>query len=257
MKDFKKTDFDESHHDYNRVIFDEALAYDNIILDLRDCKGESEEYAAEIFFQKLFQNDCTVSGTYLLNSSGNTKIRNGNGLGAMLKEKLFGKKKSDQTGEDNKYYAISDRSLTYVGNKGHNKNVMILTSANTCEAAQTLVAAAKNSGQAYVLGSNTAGEGMSGYYVNACANSRIVFTYCPYLELNPDNTVANVKGVAPTDYKSMNLDSLKKLVRQQQEDRDVESYENRIQWDNVLQNAISRMTGDEETFVDDEVFEQL
>ena len=98
---------------------------------------------------------------------------------------------------------------------------------------------------------------MSGYYVNACSNSRIVFTYCPYLELNPDNTVANVKGVAPTDYKSMNLDSLKKLVRQQQEDRDVESYENRIQWDNVLQNAISRMTGDEETFVDDEVIEQL
>jgi hypothetical protein len=180
------------------------LSHDKIILDLRNCYGGGQDFAAKYLYPYLFNETHIETKTwYLPESAENRAIYNN------LHNKLL---YHFQSTNDSPYtaqtsYLSSTTQRTYSGGNFDQKSVIILTSQKTGSAADEFVSIAKKYGLATVVGNNTGGEGLAGsYMVLACPNSQLAFVYMPGGNLNPDGTDNSVFGTSPDIYISQSVD---------------------------------------------------
>lgn len=93
-----------------------------------------------------------------------------------------------------------------------------------------------------LFGENTGGEGlMNSYIADIMPNSHLVFVYMPGKALNSDNTDNSAFGTQPDVYVDMTIDGYYKMNDMEKQKKDIQSFDNRLLWDNVLQKAVEKI----------------
>ncbi|MBQ8567691.1 MAG: hypothetical protein IJ446_00565 [Oscillospiraceae bacterium] len=207
----------------------------NVILDLRYNTGGVPDYVMNVVYPPLFYRSSIIESQSVLYKSDYTDqiVDNYSGFFKLLEEK------------DNEI--IYAETTNYFGNSETQRNVYVLTSHMTCSAADTLSAMVKAGGAGTIIGDNTAGEGLgvySGGYVVPLKKSGLCIKYVPFYTENPDGTSNSLYGTAPDIYSRLNVESLEKRRMISKNCEDVYSYENRLEWDNVLADTIEIINND-------------
>lgn len=68
--------------------------------------------------------------------------------------------------------------------------------------------------------------------------------YVPFHTENPDGTSNSLYGTAPDIYSRLNVESLEKRRMISKSGEDAYSFENRLEWDNVLADTIEIINND-------------
>lgn len=207
----------------------------NVILDLRNNTGGVPDYVMNVVYPPLFYRSSVIESQSVLYKSDYTDqiVDNYSQLFTLLDEK------DDKT--------IYTKTIHYFGNSETERDIYILTSGMTCSAADTLSAMVKIRGEGTIIGDNTRGEGLgvySGGYVVPLKKSGLCIKYVPFHTENPDGTSNSLYGTAPDIYSRLNVESLKKRRMISKSGEDAYSFENRIEWDNVLADTIEIINND-------------
>ena len=210
----------------------------NLIVDLRNNYGGNFDYAVEYLFPYLLQDDLeVVHKWYMPNTKYTQKI-----FSEFNSKSTLGFDESNYSalnakGEQQQYFE-ADRKFVLKANKSEDRehNIYILISGNTASAADKFVAIMKDNELATLIGTNTSGEGrMHSFLADYLAESGLVFIYMPSLAFNADGSNNAVHGTSPNIY--VQQTSYDK-ERYDFAERDPYTYENRLEWDAVLKEAI-------------------
>lgn len=216
----------------------QALSQDTIILDLRNCYGGNQDFAAKYLYPYLFSKTYIVPKTwYVPESSANRAVYNN-----LLNRVLYHFRRTDGSPfSAQSSYLSSTTQRTYTG-RGDEKRVYILTSRKTGSAADEFVSIVKHYDLGTIIGNNTGGEGLEGsYMVLTCPNSQLAFVYMPGGSPNPDGTDNSVFGTAPDFYVSQSKEDYLKLL-DSNPDSDVESFESMLETDTVLRFCVELLS---------------
>ncbi|MBR3294348.1 MAG: hypothetical protein IKI69_08035 [Oscillospiraceae bacterium] len=212
----------------------QSLRHDYVILDLRNCYGGNQDFAAKYLYPNLFDRTYTVSKTWYVPKSATNEPIYKNIFNRILYQ--F-QNTMDSPYSNQSEYMISTTQRKYQGGRIGKKNIVVLTSQKTGSAADEFVSIAKRYHLVTVVGDNTGGEGLAGsYMVTTCPNSLLAFVYMPGGALNPDGTDNSVYGTSPDVYISQTLQdySIQKYI----EKYGSNDSQDPLLYDTVLQKAI-------------------
>ena len=108
--------------------------------------------------------------------------------------------------------------------------------------ADLIAALCKEYDNAVLVGTNTGGEGVSGYAVNCILpESHFGFVYVPTVnEKYPEDSF---NGIQPDVYSARTMEEYLYIKSVEKQDKDYDSYENRQKWDGTLKKVLSIVDG--------------
>lgn len=200
-----------------------AAECENVIIDLRGNTGGSSATEIKSLFVPLTRGSVSFENTFKFNVNESTEF---------ITQKMGGSYSVTETAVEingntgafsEKYYAAGE------SDKEH--KLFILTDYNTVSAGDEAASLAKQYGLGTIIGNNTAGEGRTGSYLTAVLpDSKLIFNYAFGYNCIEDNRDNSVYGTSPDIYVQNGIDEyIKKLSLENSL-----SYENRLEWDNVL-----------------------
>ena len=181
----------------------ESLKSENVVLDLRNNHGGNTDFAAKYIYPYLYAEKLeTQSIWYMQDSQANREIR-----GNIFNRIFLGLRVTDDCpyidtySQVQKTFYTSTAKQEYVGQRGKNKNVIILIGCGTGSAADRFASDMKNANLAVLIGNNTGGEGrMASFNASCMPNSVLTFIYMPGAAKNPDGSDNSAVGTAPDIY---------------------------------------------------------
>lgn len=210
----------------------------SVIIDLRDNYGGSAVIGEKYIYPYIFSDSINVNSKwYMLDSSNNQCVKKEDISRNIFELRLA---PTDEKPERNNIgWLTSYRSFDYNGESAYQPNVYILINNGTGSAADGFVSALKNSSAVTVIGENTAGEGLADSFIcNYLPNSGLVFIYMYGQAYNSDGTDNSLYGTAPDIYSFIDYDGYKKCGELFNSSIDPYTYENRLEWDNVLTETL-------------------
>ncbi|MCM1578163.1 MAG: hypothetical protein NC078_05110 [Ruminococcus sp.] len=127
--------------------------------------------------------------------------------------------------------------IEFKGGGQDHSNVYLLIGGNTASAAD-LLSAAKESG-AVLIGGSTNSEGLiSGVYIDKLPNSKLMFSYIKEFTSVGDGSSDSVYGTALHIYSAVSVSDYFDFTGIADKGDDPYTYENRLEWDSVLNTAI-------------------
>lgn len=200
---------------------------DNIIIDIRKNRGGYYDYAKAVL-GALSDNDIEIySEVYITEASYNR-----------YKEKNV-YEFDESTGL---YKTIINESVK--GTAAEKKNICLLVSDATGSAADNFAYEFKKNNLGTVIGTNnTGGERNGTICLNYLDISGIYFTYTRYAAMNPDGMFSSVSGTAPDIYVQQPIEAYFIREELRAEGKDINNFENRLKWDNVLSKAVEMIEG--------------
>lgn len=207
----------------------------SIIVDLRDNYGGMQKVAQECIYPKLFCDNVTMQNRwYMIASPSNKKIAWEDILSFDFNLRLKRAEKGEVYAADKKEYLYAIRNYEYKGEAKEEKNVYVLINNSTGSAADGFTAALKKT-SAVVIGENTNGEGLArSFTCDYLPNSGLVFIYMFGKAFNEDGTDNSLYGTAPDIYEYISAEGCAKVVELASQGKDPYTFENRLEWDNVL-----------------------
>lgn len=232
IKNFKNSQGEEL-----LATLEKTKTFENIIIDLRNNYGGYRQYANDYLYSPLYSDDIiTTLNWFVADSDANKVINN------KLSHRLFYRKRNAENGF---YYT---RKYTYKGKSPERKqSIYYLTNMNTASAADGYIALVKENDLGTIVGTNTYGEGTAGsFYCNSLKNSGLVYIYFPSYSYNQDGTNNAVYGTSPDIYIEQTKDSFYKQRELQKKQKDINTYNEKIKYDNVLIEIIKTIQKDKE-----------
>lgn len=205
-----------------------------IIIDLRDNFGGSPNYAKNNIYPYLYSQDIDFNQAWFVPSSETNDVENSK----LINKIVNGAKKTDD--------GFSFTSTThYKGGKfDYSNNVYYLVNKATASAADEYIAMVKENNLGTIVGTSTAGEGLGGsYYVDMLSNSGFVFTYYPCQAYDKNGSNNAIYGTEPDIYMPQSMDSFYKQREMEKNGDNVETYNSRLIWDNVLIEVLDLIAG--------------
>ena len=125
------------------------------------------------------------------------------------------------------------------GTAAEKKNICLLVSDATGSAADNFAYEFKKNNLGTVIGTNnTGGERNGTICLNYLDISGIYFTYTRYAVMNSDGMFSSVSGTAPDIYVQQLIEAYFIREELRAEGKDINNFENRLKWDNVLSEAV-------------------
>lgn len=229
--------FNNSDGEKLKDIFKDIGDNTKIIIDLRDNYGGNPNYAKKNIYPYLYNQEISFEQSWFVPTSKYNDKEN-----KKLLNKLLYKTQSTNGGMI--YKVISE----YRGkDKNYSNNIYYLVNKGTASAADEYVAMIRENGLGTVVGTDTAGEGLGGsFFVYMLENSGWVFTYYPCQAYNSEKRNNAIFGTSPDIYINQSTESFNKQRQLEDDGIDIESYECRLIWDNVLIETVDiiNKTGD-------------
>lgn len=200
-----------------------------IIIDLRDNYGGNPYYAKEYLYPFLYDETiCFEQKWFVSSEKCNRELSKG-----VINQIMY----ETEMVEGGVVYKTSTE---YKGNQEDYRNhIYYLVSKKTASAADEYIAMVKANELGTVIGTDTAGEGLGGsFIVDILENSGWVFTYYPCRAYGVDGENNGVFGTSPDIYIQQSVDRFIIQRTLEKEKKDIESYECRLEWDNVLIETI-------------------
>lgn len=211
-------------------IFQDIDSNTKIIIDLRDNYGGNTNYAKNYIYPYLYNQDINFENSWFVPSSDFNDSEN-----KKLKNKLLYNSENIEGGRNFKSHTKYNG-----GNNDYRENIYYIVNTATASAADEYIAMVKKNNLGTIVGTNTAGEGLGGSFsIYMLKNSGWVFTYYPCQAYDLDLKNNAIFGTSPNKYISQSIDSFCKQREYEIEGIDIEEYENRLKWDNVLIDIIS------------------
>lgn len=203
---------------------------ETIIVDLRGNYGGKPVLAQKYIYPQLFDEDVHMENQwYMHDTATNRRI--------IWQNVMEWKFKFEFQKKDNYLYSV--RSYDYVGEAKTDRNIIVLINNSTGSAADGFAAALKKT-DAVLVGQNTRGEGLANSFLcDYMPNSGLVFTYMFGKAQNEDGTDNSLFGTSPDVYSYVTPEGY--LIRTEiaKTGADPYTYENRLKWDTVLQDALN------------------
>jgi C-terminal processing protease CtpA/Prc len=140
-----------------------------------------------------------------------------------------------EKGEYNNRRFFMSETLTYDGLARFDHNVYVLVGEGTASAADTFTAVAKQTDNAVIIGTNTAGEGLQAtLFAEILPKSKLVYMYNPATNENSDGTSNGIYGTSPDIYVEVDREGYAERLKIEEAGEDYTTFENRMKWDNVL-----------------------
>ncbi len=203
-----------------RTIIKSSEGIDNIIIDLRDNGGGQYDNAKAVL-SALSDKELNVSSNLYISEN-------------FYDTKNFKSEYKFYFDDESGLYK-ANISETINGIAPEAKNIYLLISDTTGSAADNFTWDFKQNKLGTIIGkNNTAGErkGTVGYNFNEI--SGIYYSYTPYAAMNSDGGFSSVWGTAPDIYIQKNIESYFIRTEMQKNGKDPFTYENRLEWDNIL-----------------------
>lgn len=217
--------FQNSEGDELEEIFGMAGENTDIIIDFRDNYGGNVNYGKKFIYPYLYDKDVSFEQNWFVpKSEYNSEISK-----SIISHLLY---RMETTDQGTKFETTSEYEG---GSMDRSSHIFYLVGQKTASAADEYIAMIQENDLGTVIGTDTAGEGLGGSFV-ACMleNSGWVFSFYPCQAMNADGTNNAVIGTAPDIYKTQSVESFYRQRSLEREGIDTETYENRLQWDNVL-----------------------
>ncbi len=211
---------------------------ENIIIDIRNNPGGVFDAVNQYLYPYLYADNIETDYVWYMPKTEYTKKM----TNEWKARRKLAFRDSDywEIGIDGKQqiYKESTKEIRLTGGKNQKDyNVYVLTSGRTGSAADTLANVLKENDAAILVGNSTGGEGlMSSFLVDYLPESGIVFTYVPELAFNEEGKNNSVYGTSPHYYVN---EASPNLAEYEARGEDPYTYENRLEWDTVLNKTIS------------------
>lgn len=211
-------------------IFESIGEGTKVVIDLRDNYGGNINYAKKYIYPYLYNQTISFKQGWFVPSSRYNDKENKK----LLNKFLYQTEPTD----GGLIYKTTD---TYEGkDKDYSNNIYYLVNKATASAADEYIAMVRENRLGTVIGTDTAGEGLAGSFsVYMLENSGWIFTYYPGQAYNPDKTNNAIFGTSPDIYISQSAESFNKQRQLEKDGVDIESYESRLIWDNVLIETVN------------------
>ena len=195
---------------------------DDIIIDIRKNRGGYNDYAKAVL-GALSDNDIEIYSEVYITEASYNRYKEKNAY-----------EFDEATGL---YKTIINESVK--GTAAEKKNIYLLVSDATGSAADNFAYEFKKNDLGTVIGTNnTAGERDGTICLNYLDISGIYFTYTRYAAMNPDGMFSSVSGTAPDIYVQQLIEAYFIREELRAEGKDINNFENRLKWDNVLSKAV-------------------
>ena len=207
---------------------------ETVILDIRDNPGGTSSVANKYLLPLLFSHDLEFSARSVGKLNDHTKKFD------TALTRLFNTSDRKIEKKDGYYYYREDSSVK--GQATRNYKIYVLTSQSTFSTADLIAALCKEYDNAVLVGTNTGGEGVSGYAVNCILpESHFGFVYVPTVnEKYPEDSF---NGIQPDVYSARTMEEYLYIKSVEKQDKDYDSYENRQKWDGTLKKVLSIVDG--------------
>lgn len=227
-------DFDNNEGERLKSIFSKANSETKIIIDLRENYGGYTGYAADYIYPFLYEDDVVFEQKWEVPSSKMNDMLN--------KDFII---QSRYTAEKTDNGTIYHSQTHYEGgDMDYRENLYYLIGDKTASAADEYVAMIKENHLGTIIGTNTAGEGLGGsFFVCMTQNSGLVYLYYPCQAYNSDGTNNAIYGTEPDVYISQSKDSFIKQREMEKNGENIEAYDSRMIWDNILNEVVSQVIG--------------
>lgn len=213
-----------------------ALEMNKIIIDLRYCPGGSIEFFFDNVLSLLITNDIIIHDNFDFSVNEYTSY--------------FYKNYSDYvTLNDDKTIGCYNRDYYVQGKSNVKHNIYVLINNGTMSAGDQAAYIFQKYSIGTLIGENTGGEGRTGSYMSAVLpNSGLVLTYNIGMCNDLDIYGNSILSTSPDIYINYSVDSyLAKMRLNKTGNADMESYENRLKWDNVLIETLEIINEKENT----------
>lgn len=208
---------------------EKTKTFENIIIDLRNNYGGIRDYGNNYLYSPLYSDDITTTLNWVVADSDANKVINNK-----LSHRLFYKQRSTENGFN------YTRKYIYKGKSPERKqSIYYLTNMETASAADGYIALVKENNLGTIVGTNTYGEGTAGSFnSNSLKNSGLVHIYFPSYSYNQDGTNNAVYGTSPDIYIEQSKDSFYKQRELEKKQKDINTYNEKVKYDNVLIQTI-------------------
>lgn len=216
--------------------------YQSVIIDIRSNSGGVFTTVNECLYPYLYRED--IEEDYVWYMPENEYTDKMTGEWKAKKQLAFkpSEYRAISAAGGEQQYKESVKSVRLTGGAtAKNADVYVLISNGTGSAADTLASVLKENDAATLIGCNTGGEGlMSSFLVDYLPESGVVFTYTPERSVNRDGTDNSAYGTSPHYYVE---GTYPKWEVYESGKEDPYTYENRLEWDAVLNKAIELIEG--------------
>lgn len=222
--------FDNNNGKQLQDVFAQADGTTQIIIDMRENYGGYTNYAKNYIYPYLYNKDVVFEQNWFVPSSElNDREKN------KFQNKLLYKTEKNENG------TLYKSTTKYEGGKNdYSDNVYYLIGKSTASAADEYIAMIKENDLGTIIGTDTAGEGLGGsFLVCMMKNSGLVYTYYPCQAYNSDGSNNAVIGTMPDIYINQTVDSFRKQRQMQENNNEYYSFENRLDWDNILVETLN------------------